>query len=288
MAGASLGYVTIKYNAGGNEIWVLRPPADSKRSVATDLAVDNAGNVFVTGNLYPAADLFPHSIRVGTIKYNAAGIQQWMKVYEGEGVYFDDKVLSSANEIVSDKLGNVYITINDSLQNDTGHETLLTRINRNLVTIKYDGDGNEIWLEKLLVRSIDTTSFIGLDDYNNVYVSGMQDGYGTNKDFVLAMYSQMKLITRNNNTKNKLTIDATGFKANAFPNPFDQNFTLRWSGKNLPVNIMMTDATGKLLDKKTNLAGSGHLQAGSNFPSGLYFIKLIQEKETVILKLIIH
>ena len=49
-SGVGLDYATVKYDSDGNELWVARyhDPANG-RDVATAMALDAAGNVYVTG-----------------------------------------------------------------------------------------------------------------------------------------------------------------------------------------------------------------------------------------------
>ena len=93
-------YTTIKYDANGNQHWVRiydGNNADNPR----DLAIDNSGNIYVTGySSYPnTADDFL------TIKYKPNGVQEWLIRYNGTGNLWD-----LGRAMVIDKYSNVYIT----------------------------------------------------------------------------------------------------------------------------------------------------------------------------------
>jgi Beta-propeller repeat len=98
-------YGTIKYNSAGQPQWLARysPPSGNSYDRANAIALDAAGNVYVTGRsagsgIYGYPDY-------ATIKYNSTGQQQWIARYDGSGNTDDEAVA-----IAVDKLGNVYVT----------------------------------------------------------------------------------------------------------------------------------------------------------------------------------
>jgi hypothetical protein len=101
-------YTTIKYDAGGNELWVARYDGNHNIDYANALALDAQGNVYVTGasrgnNIYED---------YATVKYNAAGVQQWVARYNGPytGGDYNLNFTDIAKDIVVDDNGHVYVT----------------------------------------------------------------------------------------------------------------------------------------------------------------------------------
>lgn len=151
--GASSDYVTIKYNSVGTEQWVAC--YDRKRhgaasyDVATALAADDNGNVYVAGWSENS---------LATIKYNAAGVEQWAARHQGTSN-------NAANAIAVDKHGNVIVT---------------GQCDGNFVTIKYNAVGREEWHSGFAEtnNSQGLATALALDPGGNVYVTGMYEGLG--------------------------------------------------------------------------------------------------------------
>jgi len=98
--GTDYDYATVKYDSAGQEQWVARynGPANDQDG-ATSMAVDNSGNVYVTG--YSRRSLFNDGY--ATIKYNSVGQQEWLARY-------DDELDNFAQAIAVDGAQNVYVT----------------------------------------------------------------------------------------------------------------------------------------------------------------------------------
>ncbi|HEY3252013.1 MAG TPA: SBBP repeat-containing protein, partial [Ignavibacteria bacterium] len=100
--GTGADYATIKYNSSGVQVWVSRynSPGNTNDR-AYSLAIDSAGNVYVTGNSYVSGTNYDYA----TLKYNSAGSQQWVQTYNGPGNDWDE-----ARSLAVDGSGNVYVT----------------------------------------------------------------------------------------------------------------------------------------------------------------------------------
>ena len=104
-ADGSSDYLTVKYNSSGTEQWVARySGADADLDLARAIAVDNSGNVYVTGMTQPSNGSRTETSDYLTIKYNSSGQQDWAARYDGA------KSADGAFGIALDGLGNVYVT----------------------------------------------------------------------------------------------------------------------------------------------------------------------------------
>jgi uncharacterized delta-60 repeat protein len=112
-------YATIKYNSNGGQQWVTNYNGPGNAvDRAFRIEVDNAGNVFVTGESDGGnTTLWDYA----TVKYNASGSQQWEGRYNSPGNQYDQ-----AAALAVDSAGNIYVT---GRSNDVN--------GGNITTIKY-------------------------------------------------------------------------------------------------------------------------------------------------------
>src|SRR5260221_9733919 len=80
--GIGLDFGTVKYNTNGVQQWaaLYNGPGNSS-DLAFALALDNAGNVYVTGSDQKKAN--EYNADYLTLKYNSSGVQQWTARYNG-------------------------------------------------------------------------------------------------------------------------------------------------------------------------------------------------------------
>lgn len=163
-------YTTVKYNSSGNEVWVRRYNGpDSSYDEAVALALDDSGNVYVTGNSRGT------STDIATIKYSPSGIERWVARYDGPDTLDDAGV-----DIAVDAGGNIYVT-GDSYSIDHGCD---------IVTLAYDALGAQRWIARMNGESGWGESAAGavLRRGGGVVVSGVGADSETGKDFATMAY----------------------------------------------------------------------------------------------------
>lgn len=169
--GSGYDYATIKYDATGHTVWVNRYNGPGNGfDAARALAIDSAGNVYVTGS---SGDFGPN-IDYATIKYDTYGHQLWLARYNGSGGGSD-----VANSMVLDQTGNIYIT-GQSLGKASGYGT-----------VKYDNNGNLLWATSYVGpgNGPDDARSVTVDPWGNVYVTGESLGDSTGYDFATVKYT---------------------------------------------------------------------------------------------------
>lgn len=144
------------------EVWSARfgRPGNST-DVPGDMAIDAAGNVYVTGSVGISSPW-----DYATVKYDAAGNELWAATYDGPLGSFD-----ASRAIAVDAAGNVYVTGESVASTSTGADYL---------TIKYDPDGNQLWIARFdgPGHGADAAHAIAVDQSGNIYVTGNSAGQG--------------------------------------------------------------------------------------------------------------
>jgi len=150
-------YLTIKYNTDGVIQWTKRYNGpESTSDEAKAIAVDNAGNVYVTGESKGVGTYDDFA----TIKYDTNGNLLWIKRYNGPSNNND-----TPYSMAVDKFGNAYVT-GESWDDLTSAD---------IVTIKYSPAGNIDWINRYdgpANDSYDISTEIVVDTSGNVYVVG--------------------------------------------------------------------------------------------------------------------
>lgn len=148
--GSNYDFVTLKYDSAGNQQWIVRYDGGG-RDYAVGIAVDPSGNAYVTGTTADANGTY-----FTTIKYDTHGNQLWLVKLGGAEMY------NSSGSIVLDTLGNVYVS-------GTG----FNGANGEYETIKYDSNGNQLWVA-VYDTGVEDAPRGGLvvDSSGNVYVTG--------------------------------------------------------------------------------------------------------------------
>jgi len=166
-------FTTVKYDSMGNEVWIerYRGPANAG-DYPYAIAVDMSGNAYVTG----ASGDSTFSSDFATVKYNTAGVEQWVQRYNGTEGGVDEP-----HAVAVDSAGNVYVT----------GSSMSASFDFDYLTIKYDSAGVEQWVQRYdgpPGASTDNAIALALDDAGNVYVTGYSIGNGSGNDYLTIKY----------------------------------------------------------------------------------------------------
>jgi hypothetical protein len=182
-------FATIKYDTSGTEAWVARyNNLANGEDGASALAVDDSGNVYVTGystGTNTGADY-------ATIKYNALGAEQWVRRYNGSATFED-----VPSRIKVDNSGNVIVT-GYSFDSDTSSS---------YATIKYDASGNQVWVQRYgQLATFSGATAMTIDGSGNAYVTGYSFDSDTSSVYTTIKYNssgQQQWLTRYSGTGNR-------------------------------------------------------------------------------------
>jgi len=151
--GAPANRVPTGYVAGVRQAWVAEYTGVFDDE-PTAMAVDDSGNVYVTG--YSGA---PDYYFYVTVKYDTFGHEEWVATYS------QPNGIGAAAAIALDRSGNVYVT---------GGMGTFAVGNSDYVTVKYNSSGQQQWVARYNGpgNSNDRATAIAVDVSGNVYVTG--------------------------------------------------------------------------------------------------------------------
>src|SRR5205085_11126570 len=160
-------YFTMKYDSNGVFQWIMTTSFNALTGL-NKVAADNNGNIFATG----------HSLggKIVTLKYNSSGVLIWQKIYDGPNSAGD-----RPNDMKIDRQGNVIIT---------GSSPGIGAGNNDYITIKYNPNGDSLWVNRYNGNSNDNDEAysLDLDDSDNIYITGRSINPGTSWDYVSIKY----------------------------------------------------------------------------------------------------
>jgi hypothetical protein len=172
-ASSSFDLTTVRYNPEGVQQWIQRYNSPfSEEDTGNDLVLDSNDNVYITGVSQQA----PGNYDAITLKYDNGGVLQWVKRYNGPGNSNDDGFRLALDENL-----NVIVT-----GQQTGAGTLF-----DMLTIKYDNDGNQRWISVYNGpgNSEDASNALVLDEAGNIYITGFAVGTNSTSDYATLKYT---------------------------------------------------------------------------------------------------
>jgi uncharacterized delta-60 repeat protein len=260
----------------------------SSYDYARALAIQSDGKIVVAGGVYdPATD----SDDFALARYNTSGALDNTFSEDGKQTTDFGNSYDYANAVAIQSDGKIVVA-GGVYDPATGNEDfgLARYTTSGLPDDTFDEDGKQ------------TTDFLGADNYanalaignNKLYVSGRFRGFM--RAGAVAVYSLGTLpsarsaitvasakanpITEEQNLAQKLTVKVLA-------NPSANYFTLLLrSVSNSKVSIRISDASGKLIETKANVAVNSTLQLGNNYHPGAYYVVIVQGSEKAVIKLI--
>jgi hypothetical protein len=217
---------------------------DSVLGSTTDLL----GNVYVTGKSVNSATGYDTT----TIKYNSAGIQQWIQTYDG-GASGSDQ----GEAIAVDSAGNVYVA---------GYTTTTYP---QCTLLKYNSSGVLQWVRTYAGPNcgpdiMNIFKAVAVDSSNNVYVTGYCENSSTSQDYVTIKYNsagvQQWIKTYDAGSYEGaycLALDSSAnvyVCGNAATIKYDTNGAMKWTATDSYMNNRMTvDKSGNVyvFDRQT-------------------------------------
>jgi hypothetical protein len=172
------GCYMYKFTTNGSLAWSEYDLIGNNICWAQGLSLDAFGNVFVTGS-----DGYSYA----TFKIASSGSGLWTDLYPQPPVG-----ISGANAITVDSANNSYVT---------GYSPGTNSAN-DIVTIKYDQNGNQIWLQRYNGpgNGNDAGNAIAVDNNGNVYVTGYDTTTAGGTEIVTIKYSPLVLQRQSNGT----------------------------------------------------------------------------------------
>lgn len=290
--GQSWDSFVAKCDPTGNYIWA-KNPGSVDDDYAESVAVDNNGNVFISGNFRGSSISFDsvslannntQNFDLYVAKYDNYGGLQWVK---GAGGNSHDQSLA----LCIDASSNVYITgFFESLSINFGSINL-TRPSSNgaeAFLASYDANGNELWAKKGTGAGYDWSQDVTCDNSGNVFITGYFGGYSI-------LFGTQYVNSSANGNHTEVFVAKLGIpvglsevdeqdRVTIFPNPSNGIFFIR--APMIPVQIQILNSVGQVVK---NLSIKAEEELKVNLTSdGIYFIRTTTQYESCSFKLMIQ
>jgi hypothetical protein len=158
--------VTVKHDSNGNQVWTAR--YENPGSLAdgpTAMTLDSEGSIYVTGYSHRHPSIITAQDYI-TLKYSPDGVQQWAARYSAPtNTASGATSVDYPRAIAVDSRGYVYVTGSTS---DPFGEA------RDYATVKYDANGNQLWVAIYDSPSheSDSPTCLAVNTNGEVYVGG--------------------------------------------------------------------------------------------------------------------
>jgi hypothetical protein len=228
--GPESAFQTFSFSTNGSLEWTAHP--DNGLGPANGLALDNNANVILAGqNPYAFNAHANYIYNYTSFKISPNGTTIWTNNYPQPPTGS-----SAASSVAVDAAGGAYVTGYSAGTNGTN----------DIVTIKYDPNGNQVWLQRYSSPSGGNAAgnAIAVDNNGNVYVTGYDTTAQGGTEIVTIKYSPVTLQRRSDGT---VILQAQGSPGEAFDIEASADL-LNW----LDLGTVQADTNGLLQFNDTN------------------------------------
>jgi uncharacterized delta-60 repeat protein len=172
--------LTVKFSQSGKLVWEATYAGfgawNNSDDIANAIAVDDKGNVYVTGYTPVAGN----SLDMVLLKYDSKGVEKFVNYYSGSGVW--DNCVETGIDVAIDNEGNIIVT---------GHSNGMTAGNGfDIFAIKYTSEGSFVWINSFDgAQGDDFAKAVRTDYEGNVIIAGVMQGINSGNDYFTAKLS---------------------------------------------------------------------------------------------------
>ncbi|HOY32958.1 MAG TPA: T9SS type A sorting domain-containing protein [Bacteroidales bacterium] len=293
------GVFLVKYDTNGNVIWA-KNFIGTGWGIGACVAVDNAGNPYVTGyydgySLYVDSiiltNYYPASNDVFFIKTDMDGNVHWAKSAGGYGFDF-------GLSVAVDAFGSSYFV--GSFKSDSITFGSLTLDNSSLTyddiyIVKYDTDGNALWAINEGGTQHDGANSVAVDAAANLYVTGgfrsptLTFNNITLTNHYVGISHMLDIFIAKMKQPEVNGIDDLNRISNisVSPNPFSLSTKISFGQTHNSIGIEVYNIQGQLISKSRYADCSKILFNKNKLSSGLYVFKIIVDDKIAETKKIV-
>ena len=286
----------VKYDSSGNALWARSAGGGNLHdNDSRSIALDGNGDVYITGeyndtiqfgNTTPLiSNLGNYYNSVFIAKYDASGNALWSR----------SSAIGAVNcqEITVDIYNNIYITgcfYADSIKfgNTPTMINCFTLFGESdLFIVKYDASGNALWSQSVGSSEWEFGRAIKADAFGNIYVTGFSTSSAIQFPGTPALninWGNVFLVKYSNHLLTEIEENKIEGNVVVYPNPSQGSFMVALPEQASYIEI--SNSLGQQIEKR-NVNNENIL----NFDikqNGMYFIKIVTEKEIITKKMIIE
>jgi hypothetical protein len=264
--GTGFDLMTCKYNGQGDTLWTRRYNGRGDEK-AYAIAVDQAGNVYVTGSSVPPDSLTMSCL---TVKYSPDGRQEWAVWYDGSVQSWNE-----AYSIAVDGAGSAYIA---------GFTMAYGSLD-DWMTAKYSADGAQQWACTYdgAGHGGDRATGVKVGTDGCVYASGWAVQASGTMDYTIIKYRQTSDMVEEARS-------ALAVKLDIEPNPARRTARVTFGRvASSPSRVALYDLAGTLVLERAVSAATGQITIDvSGLSAGVYLVRVQGDSLNATRKLIVQ